>query len=54
MKQLSFLAKNAEPTEVLRKASSAIRSKFDIFELTIQVEEYRDEMKDCTQCQDPE
>jgi cation diffusion facilitator family transporter len=42
-----------DPTAILRRASSDIRNRFEIFELTIQVEEYRDEMKDCTQCQPP-
>lgn len=46
--------KGTDPAEVLKIASSSIRSKFDVFELTIQVEEYRNEMEDCTQCQNPE
>lgn len=45
--------KGQDPTAILRVASGVIRNKFDIFELTIQVEEYRDEMADCKQCEDP-
>ena len=42
--------KGVDPAVVLRTASSVIRSRFDVFELTIQVEEYSDEMDDCVQC----
>lgn len=42
--------KGADPAVVLKTASTVIRSKFDVFELTIQVEEYRNEMDDCVQC----
>ena len=45
--------KNFDATEVLRTASSTIRAKFEVFELTIQVEEYRNEMDDCNQCKNP-
>jgi cation diffusion facilitator family transporter len=45
--------KGRDPAVILKTASHSIRSKFDIFELTIQVEEYRDEMADCRQCEIP-
>lgn len=45
--------KGQDAASILRAASHAIRSKFDIFELTIQVEEYREEMADCKQCEIP-
>ena len=44
------IQKGADPAVVLKAASTVIRSRFDIFELTIQVEEYQDEMDDCVQC----
>lgn len=47
------IAKDHDATNVLKSASSAIRAKFDVFELTIQVEEYRNEMDDCNQCKNP-
>lgn len=47
------IAKDYDATSVLKTASSSIRAKFDVFELTIQVEEYRNEMDDCNQCKNP-
>jgi len=44
------ISKGTDPAVVLKTASSVIRSRFDVFELTIQVEEYRNEMDDCVQC----
>ena len=38
--------------EILREASTKIREKYNIFEMTLQVEEFQDDMDDCTQCQD--
>lgn len=38
------------PLEVIETASRAVRSRFDIFESTIQVEEYRNDMDHCLQC----
>ena len=37
---------------ILKQASIMIQSRFDISETTIQVEEYVEEMLDCTHCQD--
>lgn len=46
-------APNEDKTRILKKASERLRSEFDIFDLTLQVEEYREEMDDCSQCQSP-
>ncbi len=47
-------AKGQNPIKILNMASNEIKTRFDIYELTIQIEEYRDEMKECQQCQSPE
>ena len=47
-------AKGHNPTKILNMASQQINDKFSIYELTLQVEEYREEMSDCEQCQSPE
>lgn len=44
-------AQNEDQARILRKASQRLRSEFDIFDLTLQVEEYKEEMDECTQCQ---
>jgi len=43
-------SRNAQ--EVLKEASTKIRGKYNIYEMTLQVEEFQDDMDDCTQCQD--
>ena len=43
-------SRNAQ--EVLKEASTRIRGKYNIYEMTLQVEEFQDDMDDCTQCQD--
>ncbi|XP_054156572.1 proton-coupled zinc antiporter SLC30A2-like [Oppia nitens] len=48
------IAKGQNPTKILSMASQQIRKQFSIYELTIQVEEYREEMSDCQQCQTPQ
>ncbi|CAG2116337.1 unnamed protein product [Medioppia subpectinata] len=48
------IAKGQNPTKILNIASQQIKNRYNIYELTIQVEEYRDEMSDCQQCQTPE
>ena len=37
---------------VVKEASHLIQHKYNISQTTMQVEEYEDEMSDCTQCQD--
>lgn len=43
--------KGFEPTKILNHALREIKARYDIFELTIQIEEYQDDMKDCQRCQ---
>lgn len=40
-------------TQVLLQASSLVRRRFNVFEMTLQVEEFEAGMENCTQCQDP-
>lgn len=48
----SFLKDSqTDPLKTLRLGSAMVRLKYDISESTIQVEEYVDEMDDCTHCQ---
>jgi len=39
--------------EVLGQASKLLRSQFNVFEMSLQIEEFQTGMEDCTQCQDP-
>ena len=41
-----------EPMQVVQAASRMIRNTYNISQTTIQVEEYEDEMNDCTHCQE--
>jgi len=45
-------ARDTDPLTVLSKASCLVRSQFNITETTIQVEEYVNDMLDCTHCRD--
>ncbi|RUS69219.1 hypothetical protein EGW08_023020 [Elysia chlorotica] len=45
--------KNADPHDVLRRASKAIQRRFAIAETTMQIEEYVTEMDNCVDCQGP-
>merc|ERR1719422_1089716 len=38
---------------VLTEATQRIRAKYDLYEMTLQVEEFQPDMVDCGQCQDP-
>lgn len=49
--QLCIPEKGYEPLKILDAALREIKSRYDIFELTIQIEEYQEEMQDCQQCQ---
>lgn len=42
------------PSQTLRMAIETLKSSYNFFEVTIQVEEYRDDMRDCEHCQDEE
>ena len=48
------LAPGANFQQVLQEASMRIRAKYDFYEMTLQVEEFHEDMEDCTQCQEPE
>uniref|UniRef100_A0A6G1S873 Zinc transporter 2 n=1 Tax=Aceria tosichella TaxID=561515 RepID=A0A6G1S873_9ACAR len=41
-------------SQALKSAIDALKSSFNFFEVTIQIEEYREDMKDCEHCQDEE
>ncbi|KAK7502864.1 hypothetical protein BaRGS_00005813, partial [Batillaria attramentaria] len=43
--------KGVDPMKVVQTASYLIQQKYNISQTTMQVEEYTDEMVDCTQCQ---
>lgn len=45
------IAANIKPQEVLTTATLEIRAKYDFFEMTLQIEEFHEEMRDCNQCQ---
>lgn len=40
------------PSQALQQAIETLKSSYNFFEITIQVEEYREDMKDCEHCQD--
>ena len=48
-----LLDRNVKNKDVLLEASRLIRSRFNIFEMTLQIEEFQAGMEYCTQCQDP-
>ncbi|KAG1658199.1 Zinc transporter 2 [Nymphon striatum] len=43
--------KQYKPLVVLKQASTKLRSEYSLLELTIQIEEYKEIMKDCGACQ---
>lgn len=40
--------------QILREASTRVRSKYNIFEMTLQVEQFHEDMGDCNKCKPPE
>ena len=42
------------PSQALKLAIDTLKSSYNFFEVTIQVEEYREDMKDCEHCQNEE
>lgn len=42
------------PSQALKMAIDALKSTYNFFEVTIQVEEYRDDMRDCEHCKNEE
>ncbi|CAL1295650.1 unnamed protein product [Larinioides sclopetarius] len=47
------VAKGENPITILKKASGIIRKELGVFDLTLQVEEYREDMQDCNKCKEP-
>ncbi|XP_039596179.1 zinc transporter 2-like [Polypterus senegalus] len=47
------IMENADGQMVLKEANRLLQNKFDFHTTTIQVENYSDDMQDCSQCQDP-
>lgn len=44
--------KGYDPLQLIRQASDIMNVKYGIMDTTMQIEEYVDEMSDCTKCQD--
>jgi hypothetical protein len=40
--------------KVLKDASTRIRAKYDFYEMTLQIEEFHEDMDDCSHCQAPQ
>jgi len=47
------LAQNADGQAVLKAASTRLQGKFHFHTMTIQIEDYSEDMKDCQACQGP-
>lgn len=43
----------ADPREVLKDAQRQLKANYNVFESTVQVEDYSRDMQNCTQCKDP-
>ena len=54
---MQFLVNVAAPGSnaqtILREASTRIRAKYNFYEMTLQVEEFEEDMDDCHQCKGP-
>jgi len=44
---------DVDEQKALKEASAKIRSKYDIYEMTLQLETFHDQMKDCGKCKPP-
>ena len=40
--------------QILREASTRVRAQYNIFEMTLQVEQFHEDMDDCKKCQPPQ
>ena len=49
----SFLAPGINAQTILKEASTRIRAKYDFYEMTLQVEDFENDMSDCNQCKPP-
>ncbi|XP_037684032.1 zinc transporter 2 [Choloepus didactylus] len=47
------IAQNADAQAVLKAASARLQGKFHFHTMTIQIEDYSEDMKDCQECQGP-
>ncbi|KAM6218443.1 proton-coupled zinc antiporter SLC30A2 isoform 2-T2 [Rhynchocyon petersi] len=47
------IAQNADAQAVLKAASAQLQGKFHFHTMTIQIEDYSEDMKDCQECQGP-
>ena len=47
------IAQGESPISILKAASNIIRQDLGVFDLTLQVEEYREDMQDCNKCKEP-
>lgn len=50
----NLTAKGENPIAILKTASGIIRKELGVFDLTLQVEEYKDDMLGCNKCQEPQ
>lgn len=48
-----FPAQNADAQAVLKVARDRLQGKFNFHTMTIQIESYSEDMKDCQECQGP-
>ena len=48
-----MLEQGYDAQKVLQEATIKIRAKYDLYEMTLQVEEFQQDMDGCGQCQDP-
>merc|ERR1712150_30434 len=46
------IGSNKNGQDILKEASIAIREKYDVYEMTLQVEWSQNEMENCRQCKD--
>ncbi|XP_014668620.1 PREDICTED: zinc transporter 2-like [Priapulus caudatus] len=44
---------DSDPRKVLKQAQRRVKYEFNVFESTVQVEDYKVDMQDCVQCKDP-
>lgn len=48
------LVPDADPEDVLKRANTAIQKKYELFETTLQIERFQQQMDDCKQCVVPQ
>ena len=47
------IARGSNAQNILREASTRIQAKYNFFEMTLQVENFEEDMADCNRCQPP-